>query len=245
MNVYPAIDLIDGGVVRLWKGRFDRTTTYDAAPVDIAGAYADGGADRIHVIDLDGARVGQPKNLGVLENLTRRLNGRATIQWGGGLRDDSAVASVLDAGAGRAIVGSVAVRDPNTVGEWITRFGADRVVVALDVRPVLDDPVRYVPATSGWTEEADRDLWDLLDVLQSLGLRHVLSTDIERDGTGAGPNLALYRELVRRYPSLAIQASGGVGSRDHLDALRETGVSAVVVGKSLLDGTITLAEAIA
>ena len=243
MDVYPAIDLIDGGVVRLWKGRFDRATTYESAPADIAGTYADAGARTIHVVDLDGARAGRPSNLDVLEAVTQRV-GEVAIQWGGGLRDAESVASVLAAGASRAIVGSVAVRNPDTVGEWIARFGADRIVVALDVRAVVDDPLsRYVTATAGWTKSDGGDLWSLVDALAALGVHHVLSTDINRDGTGHGPNLSLYSAFVERYPDLAIQASGGVGSRDDLVALRSTGVSAVVVGKSLLDGTLSLAEA--
>jgi phosphoribosylformimino-5-aminoimidazole carboxamide ribotide isomerase len=269
--VYPAIDLIDGQCVRLWKGQFERVTVFEESPADIAARYATAGADVLHVVDLEGARLGEPQNLETLR-MIREAAPTLDIQWGGGMRSREAIESALAIGACRVLVGSLAVTEPQRVGEWVQVFGAKRIVAAVDVRAIvdasaiapviasasapviageakqsharrstLDDPVprtTYLPATSGWTSQSDRDLWSVLDELVGFGLTHVLSTDIDRDGTGTGPNLTLYRELVARYPQLNVQASGGVHSVEDLQDLAATGVSAVVIGRALLDGTL-------
>ena len=244
MDIYPAIDLLDGRCVRLWKGQFDKTTFFDERPSDIARRYAAAGAHVLHLIDLDGARAGVPVNLDTLR-LIAGDSSEISIQWGGGLRTAASVESALVAGAARVIVGSAAVSDPGLVGSWVRTFGTERIVVALDVRPSVsaDGETRYMPAVSGWAEASTRALWSLVDELTALGVTHFLSTDIEKDGTKTGPNFDLYQQFVDRYPSLRVQASGGVSSAADLGALEVVGVDAVVVGRTLLDGTLN-AEAL-
>ncbi len=246
MDILPAIDLIGGRCVRLWKGDFDKVTTFPDSPSDIGARFAAAGADSLHVIDLDGARSGAPANLEVLTNLIDDSRHNLRIQWGGGLRDAASVTQVLEAGANRAIVGSVAVTNPSRVGDWVDQFGPDRIVVALDVRERTDglagsEPA-YVPATQGWRQSVDQDLWELVATLAALGVRWFLSTDINRDGTKRGPNVDLYREFVDRYPDLAIQASGGIRGGDDLAELERAGLTAAVVGRTLLDGTLKAEE---
>lgn len=241
MTIHPAIDLIDGRCVRLWKGRFDRRTDFDESPAEIAARYAATGAKLLHVVDLDAARTGTPSNLATLQAIRESVP-TLDVQWGGGLRTRDAVDEVLSLGATRVLVGSVAATEPQRVGAWIHEFGADRIVAAVDVRNEAPHGYTYIPAVSGWIDQSDRDLWDVLDELVGFGLRHLLSTDIDRDGTGAGSNVELYRELVSRYPQLQVQASGGVGSVEDLARVEETGVVAVVVGRALLDGTLNPEE---
>lgn len=242
MDILPAIDLIDGRCVRLWKGDFDKVTAFPGTPLDIAARFAAAGASALHVIDLDGARSGTPTNLDVLSRLASDSRHNLQIQWGGGVRDEATLARVLESGAARVIVGSVAVKDPARVGSWVDELGPNRIVVALDVREQAGSGAngshRYVPATSGWAESGDQDLWELVTTLEALGVKWILSTDIDRDGTKHGPNIPLYRELLGRYPNLAIQASGGVRDETDLAELTELGLAAAVVGRTLLDGTL-------
>ena len=234
--VYPAIDLIAGRCVRLWKGQFDRVTIFDESPVEIAARYASDGGRVLHVIDLDGARTGAPVNQTVLADIVSDTRHDLQVQWGGGLRTTGALETAFAAGAARAIVGSLAVIEPSRVGAWVGKFGRDRIVVALDVRAT--DNGGYAPAISGWASDTDVDLWQLVDELVDLGVQHILSTDINCDGTGAGPNVQLYRSFVARYPGVSVMASGGVGREADIALLRDVGVDAVVVGRALLDGTL-------
>jgi phosphoribosylformimino-5-aminoimidazole carboxamide ribotide isomerase len=162
------------------------------------------------------------------------------IQAGGGIRRAEDVEQLLAAGIERAVIGSVAVDAPDTIGEWIRRFGPDRVVAALDVRVAADGDPQL--ATHGWTRDSARPLWDLAERLAAAGLRHALCTDIGRDGALAGPNLALYRECVRRLPSITWQASGGVRDAADLHALAATGVAAAISGRALIEDRIPPAE---
>lgn len=244
MNVYPAIDLIDGRVVRLRQGRFDAVTEYDDEPVAIARRYTEAGATVLHIVDLDGARTGSPVNIDTLRRIRTAVGTSVTIQWGGGVRKTTYFEDVINGGADRVLVGSVAVSRPEVVDEWIGRYGSARVVVAVDVRADArrDGEVSYVPAVSGWSESTALTLWNVVSRLASAGTEHFLSTDIDRDGTGVGPNVDLYRDFVSRFPDVALQASGGVKTPEHLDALRQSGVSAAVVGRALLDGALRLED---
>lgn len=235
MIVIPAIDLLGGRVVRLAQGDFARVTDFGDDPVALAQRYEAAGARWLHVVNLDGARDGG----GGLANEVAAITAATTlhIQAGGGVRRREDVEAVLGAGAARVVVGTTALRNRTAVAGWLARFGADAVVVALDVR-VLADGVPY-PAIEGWARTVGTDLWDTLDAYAETGLRHVLCTDVARDGMGTGPNTALYRELQRRYPYLSVQASGGVGSADDLAALRDAGISAAICGRALLDGRLS------
>lgn len=231
MELIPAIDLRGGRVVRLFQGDFDAETVYDRTPADLYGRYVRAGARSLHVVDLDGAREGQAGNRALVSELAGL--GALRIQCGGGLRSSLAVQALLATGVHRAVIGSLAVSEPGEVRAWFDDFGAERLVLALDVR--LDGDVPRV-ATHGWREQSTLSLWKVLEGYEGSGLTHVLCTDVARDGALAGPNLRLYREAVSRFPWIRWQASGGIRHAADLHALADTGVAAAVSGKALLEG---------
>ncbi len=234
MIIYPAMDLMGGKVVRLAQGRFEDATTYAADPHEALRGFAEAGATWAHVVDLDGARAGAP----VQHDLLAELGAQAPLklQVAGGFRTQEQIARMFDAGVGRVVVGSLAVKQPELVRSFLAAFGGDRVTLSLDVR--LADGTPLV-ATSGWTEDSGRSLWDVAAAFPEA--RHLLLTDIGRDGMLQGPNFELLEEAGRRLPHLAIQASGGVSSLDDLRRLRTAGA---IVGKALWEGRVDLAGAI-
>lgn len=234
----PAIDLRDGKVVRLFKGDYAQQTTFDVEPLALAGRYADAGSAWLHVVDLDGARSGQFENLPTLSRIVDA--GRLHVQAGGGVRDEDGVKRLFDAGVSRVVVGSIAIREPDTVARWLATYGAERIVLALDTR--FRDGEWKLPS-AGWTADEARTLDDLLPFYVAAGARHLLCTDIDRDGTMTGPNTALYRHLEQLAPSMDVQASGGVRSLDDIAALTLQGVSGIILGRALLQGEFTLGEA--
>ena len=165
------------------------------------------------------------------------------VQIGGGIRTEEDVAALLDAGAARVVVGSTAIKSPEEVKRWFARWGAERIVLALDVRIGADGKKRV--AVSGWQEDSEQTIEDVIRGFASAGLRHVLCTDISKDGTLAGSNVALYQEICTAFPEIAFQASGGIGGLNDIAPLPATGVAGVIVGRALLDGKMTLPEAIA
>jgi phosphoribosylformimino-5-aminoimidazole carboxamide ribotide isomerase len=237
MELIPAIDLRDGRCVRLLKGDFARETRYGVDPVELARQYRDAGAAWLHVVDLDGAKRGEPVNLPLVGKM-RRASG-LRVQLGGGVRTRASLETAL-ATADRVVIGSLAVSDPATVSAWLAEIGPDRLTLGLDVR--LDAAGRASVATHGWTEDSALTLAAAIERYRAAGLRHVLCTDIDKDGALAGPNVALYRDCVRRWPEIAFIASGGVRDAADLAALAATGVAAAVSGKALLEGRLTAAE---
>lgn len=233
MNIYPAIDLRDGRCVRLFQGDYGQETRYDADPVELASQYAKAGAKRLHVVDLDGAKDGRFGNLAILREMAKKAS--CPIQSGGGIRTAEDIHRLFEGGIERVVIGSIAIREPAMVREWMHRYGPERICLALDVRRVDD---RYCVTSSGWTDTHQLTINDVLTDYAEEGLVHVLCTDISRDGTLTGTNVALYAELKQTYPQLEIIASGGVGTVDDLHELARTGVDAVVIGKALLDGRI-------
>ena len=238
MNVIPAIDLRDGQCVRLYQGQFDRQTDYAIDPAALARSYSNMGFSDLHVVDLDGARFGEQNNkdiiLGILE--TEDLN----LQLGGGIRTAPQLQFWFDSGISRVVIGTKAVTEPETVREWLIEFGADRIVLAFDANIDADGVPRL--ATHGWTRSAKTTLWQCIDDYLAAGLRHVLCTDIGRDGALSGPNVELYANVIGRYPGLQLQASGGVRRIDDLVELRRIGMPAAICGRALLDGRITAKE---
>lgn len=240
MIVYPAIDLRGGVCVRLMHGRFDAVTHYDDDPVARLAAFAASGAGWAHIVDLDGAEVGRAVQHGLIGDMARAVDIR--IQSGGGVRSAADVAALIDAGVARVVVGSLAVSDPATVAGWLERFGPDRLTVAIDVKANGD---RWVPALKGWTEDAGVDLWTALDRYPPGSARHLLVTDVGRDGALTGPNLDLLGQIIERRPDLEVQASGGVSSLADLTAVRALGCDGAIVGRALYEGCFTVAEALA
>ena len=238
MRLIPAIDLKDGHCVRLLQGDFDAETRYAVTPAALYDRYAALGADWLHVVDLDGARDGTPGHLPVVAALAQR--GALQLQVGGGLRDRATVERTLAAGAARIVIGSLAVTDPDLVSQWLRKLGPERVVLAFDVR--LDERGEPHVATHGWREQSRLALWDAVARYRRAGLRHVLCTDVARDGALSGPNCALYVDAVRRFPEIEWQASGGVRGAGDLWALRDGGVAAAVSGRALLEGQLPAEE---
>lgn len=237
MMVLPAIDIRGGQCVRLQKGEFDAQITYDRRPQDVAAGYCELGAPWLHTVDLDGAQTGTAANASVVAEMIAQSD--AKIQIGGGIRDDATFKQWLDAGAARCVIGSLLVKAPDTVRGWCEQFGADCVVAAVDVRFVDGD---YRVAVAGWTETSALTLWDCLKQLSGWGIRDVLCTDISRDGMMQGPNVELYTDILARFPQLRLQASGGVGQVSDLYRLRDAGIPSAIVGKALLEGTISNEE---
>lgn len=238
MEVIPAIDLLNGQCVRLYQGDFSKVTVYSTDPVELARRYRDAGLQRLHVVDLDGAQTGSPQNMELIAAMAAEVG--LAVQAGGGIRDLKRARDLRAAGAGRVVVGSVAAEAPETALEWLDDLGAEHLVLAFDVRITAEaDPVVL---TRGWVRDSGTSLWSLLDRFCARGARHFLCTDIARDGTLNGPNAELYRECFRRFPAASVIASGGVSSLSDLHQLAQTGAAAVVTGKALLDGRLSLEE---
>jgi phosphoribosylformimino-5-aminoimidazole carboxamide ribotide isomerase len=237
MRLIPAIDLRDGRCVRLFKGDFEQETRYEVDPVALAGQYAELGANWLHVVDLDGAKSGSPVNLPLIERM--RAAAGVDVQYGGGIRTSASLEQALRV-VTRAVIGSLAVTDAAIVTEWFTKHGPERLVLALDVR--LDDSDTPVIATHGWTRASTLTLEAAIERYMAVGLRHVLCTDIDRDGALTGPNVDLYRDCAARWPGIEFQASGGVRNVADLAALAAAGAAAAVSGKALLEGRLTPEE---
>jgi len=238
-TVIPAIDLRAGRVVRLKQGDYAQQTTYDFDPRALAGDYSQAGAQWLHLVDLDGARGGSLENLTVIEAIARD---GMHIQAGGGVRSEADVQRLLDAGVSRVVLGSLAIREPVMVEGWLASRGAQRFTLALDT--LYRDGTWTLPS-AGWTETESNTLDELAPWYAERGARHLLCTDIDRDGMLAGFNLDLYRYLATLVPSMAVQASGGVRSLDDIRAAREAGAQGVILGRALLEGRFTLKEALA
>ena len=239
MIVYPAIDLRGGVCVRLMHGRFDAVTRYDDDPAARLAAFAAAGADWAHIVDLDGAEAGRAMQHALIGDLAAAIDIR--IQSGGGVR--SADDDAADPGLEQAldVVGSLAVSDPASVIGWLERFGPDHITLAIDVKA---DGDRYIPALRGWTEAASVDLWTALDRYPPGAAKHLLVTDVGRDGALTGPNLDLLAEIRQRRPDLWLQASGGVADLSDLTGARSVGASGAIVGRALYEGRFTVEQAL-
>ncbi len=236
MILYPAIDLICGAVVRLHKGDFDQLTQYGTDPVAVAKTYADAGATWLHLVDLDGAKNPQNRQIDLIANIINSTG--LLVQTGGGIRSADDVAALLDAGAARVVIGSLAVRDPDVVKQLMQMHGPEKICLAADV--ILQNDSFYI-AVSGWQEASDLSLFDFLNMFAPAGLTHVLCTDIDRDGTLRGFNRALYTSVKQEFSYLQLQASGGAS---RLEDLKHLDADGVIIGKALYEGRFSVAEAL-
>lgn len=233
MDIIPAIDLLNGQCVRLSAGDFARQTTYDSDPVAVARRFADAGLRRLHLVDLDGARAGQPVNLAVLEAISRHTT--LDIDAGGGIQTSEALAQVLNAGAAHATAGSLAVREPATVESWLSTHGAETIFLGADFKG------EHI-LINAWADQSPWTLTGFLTAYLAAGATTFICTDVSKDGLLQGPSLAVYRTLVAQFPTARFIASGGVTTVADLEALAEAGLHGAIIGKALYEGTIALAD---
>lgn len=236
-DILPAIDLRGGRVVRLQQGDFERETVFSGDPVAVARSFAEAGAGWLHVVDLDGARTGEPAHAAVIRDLVGAVGDRLAVEVAGGLRTEGSVAAILAAGAARAVVGTAALRDPGFAGRLVATHGPDRIAVALDIRDGLALGEGWREGASGLRAE------DALAALADAGVTMLEATAIDRDGLLGGPDLELLERLVRLERG-AVIASGGIASLEDLRAVRALGCAGAIVGRALYEGRLDLEEAL-
>lgn len=233
MHIIPAIDLIEGKCVRLTQGDYSQKKVYNEDPLEVARAFADAGLQRLHLVDLDGARAGRIINYRVLEKLAARSP--LHIDFGGGLKSDEDLRIAFSSGAAQVTGGTIAVKAPELFLQWLETYGPERIILGADAR-------NNRIAVSGWQEDSGLDIDAFLLDYSRRGVRYAISTDVSKDGMMEGPSLELYRRIRESLPELALIASGGVSRIDDLYALQELGCFGVIVGKAIYEGTITLAQ---
>ena len=232
IELIPAIDIIDGKCVRLTKGDYDQKTVY-GNPIDMAKEFERIGYNRLHVVDLDGAKSKHIVNDAVLSAITTETN--LTVDFGGGIKTDEDLEKAFAAGASMVTVGSIAVTNPNLFMGWLEKYGAEKMILGADVR-------HGKISINGWKEDSDEDLLSFLERYVNAGVKNVLCTEISKDGTLSGPAIDLYRQVMDAYPALHLIASGGVSSKEDIIALDAAGIPAVVFGKAIYEGKINLKE---
>ncbi|MEE6074818.1 1-(5-phosphoribosyl)-5-[(5-phosphoribosylamino)methylideneamino]imidazole-4-carboxamide isomerase [Avibacterium paragallinarum] len=238
-QIIPALDLIDGKVVRLYQGDYAQQTQYSDNPIAQFQHYLSQGAKQLHLVDLTGAKDPSQRQTKLIGEIIAAT--QANIQVGGGIRTEQDVADLLSVGANRVVIGSTAVKQPEMVKQWFANYGAEKFVLALDIH-IVNGEKRI--AIHGWQETSPLTLEQVIEDFRQVGLQHVLCTDISRDGTLQGSNVALYQEICAAFPQIEFQSSGGIGSLADIAALKETGVAGVIVGRALLEGKFDVKEAI-
>lgn len=240
MILYPAIDLMSGQCVRLYKGDFERSKMYEPNPVEVAERFKREGATWLHLVDLDGARDPEMRQISHIKSIVG-IEG-LSVQTGGGVRTRDDVATLLDAGADRVVIGSLCVKDPDLTRSIIQEFGPDKIVLAMDVTP--DREKGFVVATSGWQEKSEITIDNLIEEYRSEGFKHMLCTDISLDGTMQGTNIPLYQILKTHFSDLQIQASGGIKSLDDLEKLQAINIDGAIMGRAIYEGAFTVQDAL-
>ena len=233
MIIIPAIDIINGKCVRLTKGDYTQQKIYNNNPVDIAKRFADAGLQRLHIVDLDGAKLGAVQNIKVLESIANETN--LVIDFGGGIKTLTDVQAVLNAGATYVTVGSLAVINIELLKEWIKEIGADKFLIAADV---LNEQIKI----NGWLKDGGLNIFDFIEQMTQIGIKNIFCTDISKDGMMQGPSIELYKKIIYQYPQLNFIASGGVSSMDDVHQLKNIGCSGVIIGKAIYENLISLKE---
>jgi len=233
MEIIPAIDIIDGKCVRLTQGDYAQVKIYHDDPLEVAKTFEAAGLRRLHLVDLDGAKAGAVQNWKVLERVARGTN--LVIDFGGGIKKEEDLQLVFDAGAALATIGSLAVRHPETVTDWINRCGAEKFLLGADVK---GEKI----AVGGWLETTDIDILDFIEDYLRRGIAQVFCTDVAKDGLLRGPSVDLYTKIIQRFPDLFLIASGGVSGMADLHQLRAIGCRGAIVGKALYEGRIRLED---
>jgi phosphoribosylformimino-5-aminoimidazole carboxamide ribotide isomerase len=233
MNIIPAIDIIDGKCVRLSQGDYNQKKIYNENPVEVALSFQDAGLKSLHLVDLDGAKAGKVTNWKVIESVCSKT--QLDVDFGGGIKTEEEVKAVFSAGVKQINLGSIAVKKADLVAEWISKFGADKIILSADVR---DEMI----AIGGWLESATLHIRDFVSDYLTKGISYVTCTDISTDGMLKGPNVELYRSLLKSFPSIHLIASGGVSSMHDLEELKKAGVHGVIVGKAIYEGRVQLKD---
>jgi phosphoribosylformimino-5-aminoimidazole carboxamide ribotide isomerase len=233
MRIIPAIDIIGGKCVRLTQGDYGQMKVYREDPLEVAEEFEQADLEYLHLIDLDGAKKGKVVNWKVIEEIQEKT--ALKIDFGGGIKTDSEVSQLLELGVNQLNIGSIAVKKPDVLIQWIKTYGAENFILSADVQ---DDNVFI----NGWLESSDLRLFDLVDQFEKAGLQYMACTDIRFDGMLEGPNFKLYEKLKTRFPDLKIIASGGVSSVEDLKQLKLIGVEAAIVGKAIYEGKIQLSD---
>lgn len=230
MELIPAIDIMDGKCVRLSKGDFNKKTVYSNNPLEIAKAFEDTGIKRLHIVDLDGANGASLKNIFILENIA--ANTSLVVDFGGGLKTTGDIKNVFNAGASIVSLGSVIIKSPDLFSQWVHEYGPDKFLPGADV---LDKKIRI----SGWKENTDVNIFQLIQNLTMLNINTIFCTDISKDGMMQGPSVNLYKEILKKFTSLNLIASGGISCYDDLLTLQAAGCSGAIIGKAFYEGKIT------
>lgn len=233
MTIIPAIDIIDGKCVRLTEGDYSQKKIYNENPLEVAKKFEDAGLERLHLVDLDGAKNGAVKNWKVLETIAGKTS--LVIDFGGGIKTEKDVQIVFDSGSALATVGSVAVKNENKFIKWLSKWGADKFLLGADVK---NEKI----AIAGWQETTDVWIYDFIEKYLALGVKQIFCTDVSKDGKLEGPAFDLYKTIIEKFPGLYFIASGGVSSVEDLDELQNIGCNASIVGKAIYENKISLEE---
>ena len=233
MTIIPAIDIINGKCVRLTKGDYTQQKVYNENPVEVAKQFADAGLQRVHIVDLDGAKAGKIINLAVLEAIASATN--LVIDFGGGIKNINDVGSIFNAGASIATIGSLAVKRPELLEEWLMEFGASKFLIGADV---LEGKIKI----SGWLEDGGIDIFSFIGKMIGLGVTNIFCTDISKDGAMEGPSIELYKQIIEQHPEINLIASGGVTTIDDVEKLKAIGCSGAIIGKAIYEGNISLQQ---
>lgn len=231
--IIPAIDIIDGKCVRLTKGDFNHKKIYNEHPLEVAMQFEDAGLKRLHLVDLDGARVGKVKNWKVLETIAGKTS--LIIDFGGGIKSEKDVQIIFNSGAALATVGSIAVQDEQEFEKWLINFGAEKFFLGADVR---NEKI----VVSGWTETTDLSVFDFIKNYMDHNIQQVFCTDISKDGLLEGPAIELYKKLVEKFPQLHLVASGGVSSLKDIEQIQNIGCKGVIIGKAIYENRVSLKD---
>ncbi|MBI2273246.1 MAG: 1-(5-phosphoribosyl)-5-[(5-phosphoribosylamino)methylideneamino]imidazole-4-carboxamide isomerase [Bacteroidetes bacterium] len=235
MQIIPAIDIIDGKCVRLTQGDYDQKTIYHSNPLEVAKQFEDAGLQRLHLVDLDGAKAGAIKNWKVLEAITEATS--LVVDFGGGIKTEEDLKIVFHSGAAFATIGSLAVKNETLFVEWLQKYGAEKFLLGADVK---GEKI----AVGGWLETTDIDIYAFIEKYMGYGISQIFCTDVSKDGKLEGPSLELYQRIIHRFPELIFIASGGVATLEDLEELKLIGCCGAIVGKAIYENRITLTELI-
>lgn len=233
MTIIPAIDIIDGKCVRLTKGDYSQKTIYNEDPLDVALQFEDAGLQRLHLVDLDGAKAGDVKNWKVLEKIAGKT--KLSIDFSGGISTQNNLEITFNSGATFASIGSIAVKDEFTFTGWLLAYGADKFIIGADVK---EEQILI----KGWTESTSLTVFELIDKYKLKGVKQFFCTDISKDGLLEGPSVDLYKKIINEHPSIDLIASGGVSTIKDLEELREVGCSGAIIGKAIYENKILLTD---